>query len=495
MPKLRGIYSTCLSLTGAALVIWGLIQLPTYSSLLTFFLFILLAVTAKSTTTHLMQDSSLVAVNSAISLACVPLFGPFAAAVVAAAAELSLWIISVRTDRPDWKSAIERLGVNVGMNGLAIFLGGVVFQQTAAFFGDDSVWGQIIAWLLAAVTADQVNLWLLGIIIYLAHGVKPIEVWKDNRWAIPINVVTMSAGGGLLHITVDQFDLFGMAIFFLPIIVSAYSYRVIVNNSKKQLEELEDLVALRTQDLAHAKEQLEQLHREKDAFIAVLTHDMRTPLTSIKGYGSILRDQDLPRTDQVHIMKVILRSQDTLLEIVNNMLEIQKLESGAPILLERSQFELDELVEVIVETLHALALEKSMALLYERPSNPVRVTADKKKVDRIITNLVANALKYTPHNGQVCVRVRQNGSYAITEVEDNGYGIPAEQLPYIFERFRRVPGHQRKATGTGLGLAIVKSLVEAHNGEITVQSEDGVGSTFTMKLPLQSAEDIEAENF
>jgi signal transduction histidine kinase len=134
-------------------------------------------------------------------------------------------------------------------------------------------------------------------------------------------------------------------------------------------------------------------------------------------------------------------------------------------------------------------------IVYERPSNPVRVTADKKKVDRIITNLVANALKYTPHNGQVCVRVRQNGSYAITEVEDNGYGIPIEQLPYIFERFRRVPGHQRKATGTGLGLAIVKSLVEAHNGEITVQSEDGVGSTFTMKLPLQSSEDIEAENF
>jgi len=97
---------------------------------------------------------------------------------------------------------------------------------------------------------------------------------------------------------------------------------------------------------------------------------------------------------------------------------------------------------------------------------------------------VANAVKYTPEEGEIGVRLRENGRYAITEIRDNGYGIPPEQLPYIFERFRRVPGHQHRAMGTGLGLAIVKSLVEAHNGDITVTSQEDVGSTFTFKLPL-----------
>jgi signal transduction histidine kinase len=238
--------------------------------------------------------------------------------------------------------------------------------------------------------------------------------------------------------------------------------------------------------LAKANEELERLHREKDAFIGVLTHDMRTPLTSIKGYGSILRDQSLPRDQQVHIMNIILRSQDNLLELVNNILEIQKLQSGTPILLERSHFDLNELIQMIVEILQPEAMRKEMTIQYQPPSSSIYITADRQKIQRIITNLVANAVKYTPHQGQICLKLWANGRYAVTEVQDNGYGIPPEQIPYIFERFRRVPGHQRKAMGTGLGLAIVKSLVEAHHGHISVVSQEDTGSTFTLKLPLQA---------
>ena len=481
----RKIYSTLLSSVGAVLVIWGLIQIPTYFPLLTFLLLIILAIAAKSTTTHLIQGSAFVAVNSAISLSAVPTYGPFAAALVAAAAELSLWLIGMRTDKPDWKRAIERLGVNVGMNSIAIFLGGLTFLGTTSLLGEQTFWGQTIPWLLAAIIADQVNLWLLGIIVFLAQGIKPVDVWLKNRWAIPINVLTMSLGGGLLHITISQFSFLGIAIFFLPIILSAYSYRVIANNNKRQMEELEGLVAHRTQALAKANEELERLHREKDAFIGVLTHDMRTPLTSIKGYGSILYAQEMPRDQQIHIMEIILRSQDNLLELVNNILEIQQLQSGAPILLERSEFDLDFVVQMVVEFVQAEADRKEMTLLYEPPSTPIRITADRQKIQRVVTNLVANAVKYTPNGGEIKVKVWANGRYAITEIQDNGYGIPPEQLPYIFERFRRVPGHQRKATGTGLGLAIVKSLVEAHGGDITVTSQESVGSTFTLQLPLQ----------
>ena len=104
----RTLYSTALSVLGATLIIWGLIQIPTYSPLVTFLLLLVLAIAAKSTTTHLVQGSSLVAVNSAISLSTVPTYGPFAAAVVAATAELSLWLIGLRTDKQEWKRALER---------------------------------------------------------------------------------------------------------------------------------------------------------------------------------------------------------------------------------------------------------------------------------------------------------------------------------------------------------------------------------------------------
>ena len=485
MHTWRKIYSTTLSLIGVVLVIGGLSQVPTYSPLLSFFLLLFLAIVAKSTTTHLFQDSALVAVNSAISLSIVPTYGPFAAAFVSAAAELGFWFISIRTSKQEWQRAIERLGVNVGMNSVAIFIGGLVFLGTTNMFGEQTILGQTAPWLLAAIVADQVNLWLLTIIIYLTQGIRPLDVWLENRWAIPINVLTMSIGGGLLHVTVRQFSFLGIAIFFLPILLATYSYRVVVNNNKRQMEELEDLVAIRTQALAKANEELERLHREKDAFIGVLTHDMRTPLTTIKGYGSILHAQDLPREQQIHIMDIILRSQDNLLELVNNILEIQKLQSGAPILLERSRFDLDFVVQRVVESLQAEAKHKKMMLTCQLPAEPLRITADRQKIQRVITNLIANAVKYTPNEGEIQVRLWQNGRYAITEIKDNGYGIPPEQLPYIFERFRRVPGHQRKATGTGLGLAIVKSLVEAHNGDITVTSQEDVGSTFILKLPLQ----------
>jgi signal transduction histidine kinase len=480
----RKIYSTILSLLGAALVLWGLVQIPTYSPLFTFLLLLVLAVAAKSTNTHFVQASALVAVNSAISLSTVPAYGPFAAAVVAAAAEVSLWLISLRNNVPDWNRALERLGVNVGMNAIAIFIGGLVFLETTELLGSTTIWGQTLPWLFAAIVADQVNLWLLTIIIYLTQKVNPLDTWHENRWAIPINILTMSVGGGLLHVTVSQFSYLGIAIFFLPIMLAAYSYRVIINNNKRQLAELEGLVAARTQELANANEELERLHREKDAFIGVLTHDMRTPLTTIKGYGSILHTQELPRQEQIHIMSIVLRSQDNLLEIVNNILEIQKLQSGAPILLENSYFDMNELVRTVVESLQAESRRKEMNLQYYPPSMPVFVTADRPKIQRVITNLVANAVKYTPEEGEIKVRLQENGRYAITEVQDNGYGIPPEQLPYIFERFRRVPGHQRRAMGTGLGLAIVKSLVEAHNGEIAVVSQEDVGSSFTFKLPL-----------
>ncbi len=484
LSNTRQLYSAILSLLGLVIVVGGLILFPQYENPSILLLLLFFAIATQSTMTYLVGGNVSVSVSGAISFAVAGLYGPVAAGMAAAIAELGLWLLSLRPQNRNWYHELERLGVNSGIHAVSIFTAGMVFVLLRQTLGGGNFVLDALPWFIGAIVGDQVNFWLLSIIIYLANGVKPKEVWRENRWAIPMNVLVMSIGGGLITLAVIQFGLLGLAIFVLPIILSAYSFRVTVNNAKIQMEKLEEMVTLRTQALADANHKLEALHKEKDSFLAVLTHDMRTPLTSIRGYGSILRDRELTREQQTKIAKVILNSQDTLLEIVNNILELEKLQSGIPILLETASFDLALLVKNTAESLEAQALEKNITLNYDQIPSPIMVKADMSKIRRVILNLISNALKYTPESGLVSVKTEVNGRYAVFTVEDNGYGIPADELPTIFDRYSRVKGHRHLAIGTGLGLAIVKSLIEAHNGEITVQSEENVGSTFTFKLPI-----------
>ena len=484
LRNMRQVYSAILSLAGLAIIIIGLLFFPKYENPSILLLLLFFAIATQSTMTYLVGGNVSVSVSGAISFAVAGLYGPIAAGMAAAIAELGLWLLSLRPNNRDWHHEIERLGVNAGIHAISILLAGLVFTWLRNELGTDSFFYEGVPWVVGAIVGDQVNFWLLSIIIYLANGVRPKEVFRENRWAIPMNVLVMSIGGGLIMLAVVQFGLLGLAIFVLPIILSAYSFRVTVNNAKQQMEKLEDMVTIRTQALADANHKLEELHKEKDSFLAVLTHDMRTPLTSIRGYGSIMRDRELTRDQQTKIAKVILNSQDTLLEIVNNILELEKLQSGTPVLLESSSFDLALLVKNTAESLETQALEKQITLSYEEIPSPIMVTADMSKIRRVILNLISNALKYTPENGQVAVQTEVNGRYAMFQVKDNGYGIPADELPYIFDRYSRVKGHRHLAIGTGLGLAIVKSLIEARDGEISVESEENVGSIFTFKLPL-----------
>ncbi len=484
MLKLRNIYSGLLTLIGVVIVLWGAWLFWYEDNKVTLLLLLLIAIGAQSTMTYMVGGRFGVSVSGAMSYAVVGLYGPVIGGAVGAVAEIGLWVVNLRSGQRVWRAELERLGVNAGMQAISISLAGLAFFVANSLLGGDTILARTIPWLVGAIIGDQVNFWLLALIIFLAHGIKPLEMWRDNRWAVPMNVTVMAVGGGLVYTAVSLFGLLGLAIFVLPIILSAYSFRVTVNNAKKQMDSLEDLVALRTQALAEAKDELERLNREKDQFLAVLTHDMRTPLTSIKGYGSILRDRDLSREQQVQIATVILRSQETLLEIVNNILDLERMASGAGLELDLSEFDLALLAKTTAEAVQAQAQEKQITLKFDPVPIPIMITADEKKIERVLTNLVSNAVKYTPKEGSVCVDVSTNGRYALVEITDTGYGIPEDELPYIFDRYSRVKGHQNLAIGTGLGLAIVKNLVEAHLGFISVDSEVDMGSTFTVRLPL-----------
>ena len=287
-PTPRDLYLITISLIGVILVIYGIVKIPTYDPLLIFFLLVLLAITAQITSTMTIGGDIIIEVSTAVSLASVALYGPFAACLVVAAGMTSVTVVNLRSNWPGRRGAIERIGFNIGMATIAIFLAGLVFYGVQSLFSANVIAATVLSWLLAAIVNDQVNLWLLIGMIHLQSGVKPSAIWNQHKWAIPINVLVMSVGGGILAIAIEQLGILGIAIFFLPIALSAYSFRLYVNQTRQQMENLEDLVDLRTQDLAQANKELAALSKEKDSFLAVLTHDMRTPLTSIKGYASII---------------------------------------------------------------------------------------------------------------------------------------------------------------------------------------------------------------
>jgi signal transduction histidine kinase len=273
-------------------------------------------------------------------------------------------------------------------------------------------------------------------------------------------------------------------VFFLPIIASAYAFRAYTLAHAKQMEQLESLVKERTQALENVNVALQDLHKEKDAFLAVLTHDMRTPLQSIMGYATFLLEKpDLPLERRSHMARIILRNQENLTQMVSNILDIEKLQSGNQIDLKRDNFDMSALLLEIKEVLATSAEDKAILLHFNTPPHPLIIHADQDKMKRVFTNLVSNAIKYTPEGGEVWVRAEMDGTDCLVSVRDTGYGIPAEALPTIFERFKRVREHQQVAVGTGLGLAIVKSLTEAHGGTVTVESVVKKGSVFRVKVP------------
>ena len=483
--KSRDIYLIAVSSIGLFLFLWSLLSLPKLPNVTTLLLLTILAISAQITSTMLVGGNIIVEVGTAISMATIALYGPFAASIVAVAGVTTTSIVDFRSKWPGWKSALERIGFNLGMATIAVFLTHFVFQSISSLLGNLAFLGLLATWLLAAVVYDQINLWVLIVLLHLQNKTHPLKIWLQHKWAIPINILVIGIGGGILTVAIQQFNFLGIAIFFLPIVLSAYSFRLYVNQAKKQMEQLEELVTERTKDLEEANVELADLSQEKDQFLAVLTHDMRTPLTSIKGYASILRDRDMSRDQQTHIAKVILKSQDTLLEIVNNILEIEKLQSGVPVVLEMNDFDLALLAQSVAESLGAPASEKNITLHYEEVPSPIIVKADEQKIQRVITNLISNAIKYTAEGGEVFVETAVHGRFATLSIRDTGYGIPADELPHIFDRYSRVKKHQTFAIGTGLGLAIVKSLIEAHDGQIEVTSVENEGSTFTVKLPVQ----------
>lgn len=218
-------------------------------------------------------------------------------------------------------------------------------------------------------------------------------------------------------------------------------------------------------------------------FSADASHELRTPLTVLRGELEELAQQSKVLEESRERIGSALEETERLSRIVESLLVISRLDAGEA-RMEKKRFDFGELTAATIEQMRLLADDKGISLVSD-VENGVEVEGDPARLKQIVVNLLDNAIKYTPPDGKVEAKVRRNGRSAILEVKDTGIGIPAEALPHVFKRFYRVDKARSRAVGgTGLGLAIVKSICAAHGGDVTVESQEGRGSLFQVKLPI-----------
>jgi len=228
-----------------------------------------------------------------------------------------------------------------------------------------------------------------------------------------------------------------------------------------------------------------ELQQMKTEVMSLVTHELRTPLTAIQGMSEVLAqfDVDPDRRREMHL--AINEESKRLARMIDEYLDITRLEAGARPL-RKTTLRVDTLVERVLLLLGPLASSHSIPLTTEFDKDLPVVIADPDLLAQAVTNVIANAIKYSPPSEEIRVSVRTDGSDLVIEVADKGYGIASEDVERIFEKFYRVPRvESADEPGTGLGLAFVREIMDSHGGYVTVESEVGVGSTFTLRLPVE----------
>ncbi len=267
--------------------------------------------------------------------------------------------------------------------------------------------------------------------------------------------------------------------------IQTYQMRRRIARQQKELEQyassLEQTVAERTRELVEA-------NAAKDVFIGIASHELRTPLTTIKGISQMLRR----RFNGGHPIDAksleMLNSSVRRMEILVDDILTTSLVDGNVFALHLQSCDLVALCRDLVEE-YGNEMDSSLLLEILEPTLPVEI--DRERICQVLLNLLSNARKYSPKNTPIAIRLQRQEQQAQVSVIDHGVGIPAEQLPHIFERFYRVPDidvQTGSSVGVGLGLYIVQKIVERHNGRITATSTPGEGSTFTISLPLLQPE-------
>jgi signal transduction histidine kinase len=267
----------------------------------------------------------------------------------------------------------------------------------------------------------------------------------------------------------------------------AQSFNQMVEGLASYQRELEKKVKEATAELAKAYEELKKTEQFKSEFFSSITHDLKTPITAIKGAVELLLRKEKSEKDKSYLV-IIQKNVNKLSKMIKDLLDCAKIESGQ---LELKK-EKNDLIQTIQETVfmaNPLAWEKKIKILCEIPKKPIMFSFDKERIQQVILNLLSNAIKFSPFGKEIKVIVKSQDDQIIISIEDFGPGIPKEEWPLVFQKFYRYKKKfyrykNMKGEGLGLGLAICKGIVEAHGGRIWITQPEHAGIVFNVSLPL-----------
>ncbi|HEY3110731.1 MAG TPA: HAMP domain-containing sensor histidine kinase [Chloroflexota bacterium] len=437
-------------------------------------------------------------VSTVPMLAASFLFG--APGSIATVATFALWA-KVRAGSP-----LHRMLFNLGM----ALLGTECASWTLRLLGPsqlgrDSFELALLGGVAAGLVYYLVNHLLMSLVRGLAERRSPWRIWVEQyRWLWPHYAVL----GGLAIVVAYGYQAFGatgVLALMAPVGMMQLAIRQYVDQTASSIRQLEALNADLQGEIAQrraAEEEnarlareaarvaaLEELSRLKSEFISIASHELRTPLTGILGFSELLTNNDplLPEDDRRRFQRLIFQQAEQLAALVDNLLDVSRIESGR-VTLDPIALDLEDALWPILESARQSAPGHTLSV--DLPAEARWVRADPDKVRQILTNLVSNAVKYSPAGGGVTISAQSEpGANRVTiSVADQGLGIPPDQIERIFDRFQRVDAPAtRGIRGTGLGLFIVRELVELHGGTIGVESTVGRGSAFHFTLPAAPA--------
>lgn len=236
-------------------------------------------------------------------------------------------------------------------------------------------------------------------------------------------------------------------------------------------------------------DELRRASRLKDHFLQNVNHELRTPLTAIVGWTDLLSEENLDEKTLSRGLAQVRQSARVLLALIDDLLDLARMDRGS-LSLDRRPVHLPDVIQRSIDTVRMMAEGRSVSIIQAPlPAQLVAVRADPLRLQQVLWNLLANAIKFSRRHGRVVVRLEREGERYVVSIEDDGIGIPAGELAHVFERFRQVDGSPtRQHAGMGIGLALARSLVELHGGTIWAESVVGKGSRFTFALPIRAAD-------
>ncbi len=389
---------------------------------------------------------------------------------------------------------LEFLAIRMGVATFLLIIMGVLFlDRHKPKIGKTKVLG-----VLSALAMTGAFCWM----IYLTDGAK-------SPYSLGVNLI-ITCWSVLLPWTVLEtaimcaasFLLYAIACFVNPEFAGVASYPLFAFNSFFILITTAVCIAItfflakaRFQDfrlrhqLDNQNRELQDLDRLKTQFFSNVSHELRTPLTLILGPVETMLAKGDSLTGEVHEGLILIhRSTLRLLKLINDLLDLTRLDQGGEVLHKKS-FQADSFIKGVVDSIRHLGLSKKLRIRVEEGPSDLAFTADPSRFEKVLLNLLTNAIKYTPAGGTITVRFGTAGSETWIEVADTGVGIPPEDLPRIFDRFHQVRSNAANRTqGVGIGLALAKELVEEHGGKLDVDSLVGKGTTFTIRIPTEMAE-------